>query len=132
MADAYLACAKETSSLSFSDLSPCATSLEFYIFFGLQIVKMFTPFLLQITLVSVYGYREQEMIPLQHMGGQARISFCIPKPFLSHSPPVFPHLLGHVSINISSPTCGSQPIYFLLAVGSLFGSVSGCTRGPVA
>lgn len=105
-------------------------------FFGLQIVKIFTLSLLWIKLISgypsAYGYQEQERIPLQHMRGQACISVCIPQPFLSHSPPVFPHLLDHVSVNISSPTCGSLPIYFLLAVGSLFRSVTGCTRGPVA
>lgn len=105
-------------------------------FFGLQIVKMFTLSLLWIKLISgyssAYGYQEHERILLQHMRGQACISVCIPQPFLSHSPPVFPHLLGHVSVNVSSPTCGSLPIYFLLAVGSLFRSVTGCTRGPVA
>lgn len=33
MADVNLACSKETSSLSFNDLSPSAASLQFDIFF---------------------------------------------------------------------------------------------------
>lgn len=79
-ADAYLVCSKETISLSFSDLSHGATSLQLERGFVLQMVRCSHFPLLQIKLISAYSRGEQRMTPPQSMRGQACICPLHPHP----------------------------------------------------